>query len=101
VRTIRTAAAFSSALYPRVVGGALDSVIADARIRARGRPVAGVAASFSAPQALVLRFCGSLLGVFLGVLLGAQSLRLVLLLGFFLVDDLRKELLHLLGHAGG
>ncbi len=66
-----------------------------------GRPVVGVAASFSALLVLVLRFRGSLLGAFLGVLLGAQSLRLVLFLGFFLVDDLCEELLHLLGHAGG
>ena len=66
-----------------------------------GRAVVEAAASFSALRALVLRFCGSLLGVFLGVLLGAQSLRVVLFLGFFLVDDRCEELLHLLGHAGG
>ncbi|MET3173371.1 UNVERIFIED_ORG: hypothetical protein ABIB52_001203 [Arthrobacter sp. UYCu721] len=84
------------------VGDALDSVVAGARTPAGGHPVVGAAASFSALRALVLRFCRCLLlGVFLGVLLGAQSLRLVLLLGFFLVDDLCEELLHLLGHAGG
>jgi len=72
-----------------------------AHTTAGGRPVVGAAASFSALLVLVLRFRGSLLGVFLGVLLGAQSLRVVLFLGFFLVDDLCEELLHLLGHAGG
>ena len=71
------------------------------RTRTDGHPGVGVAVSSSALLVLVLRFCGSLLGLFLGVLLGAQSLRLVLFLGFFLVDDLCEELLHLLGHTGG
>lgn len=82
------------------VGQALDSVVAGALTTTDGHPIAGVAVSFSARLVLVL-FRGSLLGVFLGVLLGAQSLRPVLFLGFFLVDDLCEELLHLLGHAGG
>ena len=72
-----------------------------ARTPSGGRSVVGVAASFNALLVLVLRVRGSLLGAFLGVLLGAQSLRLVLFLGLFLVDDLCEELLHLLGHAGG
>ena len=62
-----------------------------------GHPFIRVAASFSACWVLLLRFRGSRLD---GVLLGAQSLGVVLFLCFFLVDDHCEELLHLLGHAG-
>lgn len=62
-----------------------------------GHPFIRVAASFSACWVLLLRFRGSRLD---GVLLGPESLRVVLFLGFFLVDDHCEELLHLLGHAG-
>lgn len=82
---------------------ALDCVVAGAHVRrlaaalSSGRPPVSVRCGL-----LVLGACrSSLLGVLLGVLPGAQSLRLVLFLGFFLVDDLCEELLHLLGHAGG
>jgi len=77
------------------------SLVDGARAPTGGRPVVRLAVSFSALLVSVLCFFGSLLGVFLGVLFGAQSLRLVLFLGFFMVDDLCEELLHLLGHAGG
>ena len=84
------------------VGDVLEGVVAGARTTTDGRPVVGAAVSFSALLVLVLRFCRCLLlGAFLGVLPCTQSLRFVLLLGLFLVDDLREELLHLLGHAGG
>ena len=61
-------------------------------------PVIRVAVRFSALLGLLLRFCGSRLN---RVLLGAESLRVVLFLGFLLVDDHCEELLHLFGHAGG
>ena len=52
----------------------------------------------SVPAGLLLRFRGG--SSLDGVLLGAQSLGVVLFLGLFLVDDRCEELLHFLGNAG-